>query len=47
MTPAQSHSGQALIETAINVPVLLTLLLSFLLAMVVAQAYVEIGRAHV
>jgi hypothetical protein len=41
-TPA---SGQALIETAITIPVLLTLLLSFLLAMVVAQAYVDLDTA--
>ena len=32
--------GQALIETAITLPVLITLMLSFLLVMVVAQAYV-------
>ncbi len=38
-------SGQALIETAITVPVLLTLLLSFLLVMVVAQAYVDVDTA--
>ena len=38
-------AGQALIETAITVPVLLVLLLSFLLAMVVAQAYVDLDTA--
>jgi hypothetical protein len=37
--------GQALIETAITIPVLFTLLLSFLLAMVVAQAYVDLDTA--
>jgi len=37
--------GQALIETAITVPVLLVLLLSFLLVMVVAQAYVDLDTA--
>ena len=42
---ARTHSGQALIETAITVPVLLTLMLSFLLAMVVAQAYVDVDTA--
>lgn len=37
--------GQALIETAITVPVLMVLLLGFLLAMVVAQAYVDLDTA--
>lgn len=37
--------GQALIETAITLPVLFTLLLSFLLVMVVAQAYVDLDTA--
>jgi hypothetical protein len=44
MTRAGSH-GQALIETAITIPVLLTLMLSFLLVMVVAQAYVDLDTA--
>jgi hypothetical protein len=39
------QSGQALIETAITLPVLIVLLLSFLLAMVVAQAYVDLDTA--
>jgi hypothetical protein len=34
-----------MIETAITIPVLLTLMLSFLLAMVVAQAYVDLDTA--
>ena len=37
--------GQALIETAITVPVLMVLLLGFLLATVVAQAYVDLDTA--
>lgn len=37
--------GQALIETAVTIPVLITLLLSFLLVMVVAQAYVDLDTA--
>ncbi len=37
--------GQALVETAITVPVLIVLLLSFLLVMVVAQAYVDLDTA--
>jgi hypothetical protein len=37
--------GQALIETAITVPVLMVLLLGFLLVMVVAQAYVDVDTA--
>jgi hypothetical protein len=41
----RATSGQALIETAITIPVLLILLLSFLLVMVVAQAYVELDTA--
>ena len=46
MTSHRSRgAGQALIETAITVPVLLVLLLSFLLAMVVAQAYVDLDTA--
>ena len=46
MTRSQRAArGQALIETAITVPVLFTLLLSFLLAMVVAQAYVDLDTA--
>lgn len=44
-TRRRRTSGQALIETAITVPVLLTLLLSFLLAMVMAQAYVDVDTA--
>jgi hypothetical protein len=34
-----------MIETAITIPVLLTLMLSFLLVMVVAQAYVDLDTA--
>jgi len=46
MMPVPRRStGQALIETAITIPVLLTLMLSFLLAMVVAQAYVDVDTA--
>jgi len=41
----RGSGGQALIETAITVPVLFTLLLCFLLAMVVAQAYVDLDTA--
>jgi hypothetical protein len=37
--------GQALIETAITIPVLITMMLSFLLVMVVAQAYVDLDTA--
>jgi Flp pilus assembly protein TadG len=37
--------GQALIETAITIPVLLTLMLGFLFVMVVAQAYVDVDTA--
>jgi Flp pilus assembly protein TadG len=40
-----SSRGQALIETAITLPVLFVLLLSFLLVMVVAQAYVDLDTA--
>src|SRR5262249_36377097 len=40
-----SSRGQALIETAITLPVLITLMLSFLLVMVVAQAYVDLDTA--
>jgi hypothetical protein len=39
------QTGQALIETAITIPVLLLLMLSFLLVMVVAQAYVDLDTA--
>jgi Flp pilus assembly protein TadG len=39
------RSGQALIETAITVPVLFVLLLGFLLVMVVSQAYVDLDTA--
>lgn len=46
MTAGQrSRRGQALVETAITLPVLLTLLLCFLLVMVVAQAYVDLDTA--
>jgi hypothetical protein len=46
MTARQrTRRGQALVETAITLPVLLTLLLSFLLVMVVAQAYVDLDTA--
>jgi Flp pilus assembly protein TadG len=38
-------SGQALIETAITIPVLLVLMLGFLMVMVVAQAYVDLDTA--
>jgi hypothetical protein len=41
----RASAGQALIETAITIPVLLTLLLCFLLAMVMAQAYVDVDTA--
>ena len=40
-----SRRGQALLETAITLPVLIILMLSFLLAMVVAQAYVDLDTA--
>ena len=40
-----SAAGQALIETAITIPVLLLLLLGFLLAMVVSEAYVDLDTA--
>src|SRR5205085_3614755 len=47
MTPngRAGHRGQALIETAITIPVLITMMLSFLLVMVVAQAYVDLDTA--
>ncbi|HEY4025645.1 MAG TPA: hypothetical protein VGO86_04360 [Candidatus Dormibacteraeota bacterium] len=41
----RAMSGQALIETAITIPVLLILMLGFLLVMVVAQAYVDVDTA--
>jgi hypothetical protein len=41
----RTQAGQALIETAITIPVLLTLMLGFLLVMVVAQAYVDVDTA--
>jgi hypothetical protein len=41
----RATAGQALIETAITIPVLLVLMLSFLLVMVVAQAYVDLDTA--
>ena len=41
----RSRRGQALIETAITVPVLMVLLLGFLLVMIVAQAYVDLDTA--
>ncbi len=46
MSSARRRSrGQALIETAITIPVLITMMLSFLLVMVVAQAYVDLDTA--
>ena len=41
----RTRRGQALVETAITLPVLLTLLLCFLYVMVVAQAYVDLDTA--
>lgn len=45
MATRRDSGGQALIETAITIPVLLVLMLSFLLVMVVAQAYVDLDTA--
>jgi hypothetical protein len=45
MATLRDSRGQALIETAITLPVMLVLMLSFLLVMVVAQAYVDLDTA--
>lgn len=45
MAIRRDSGGQALIETAITIPVLMVLMLSFLLVMVVAQAYVDLDTA--
>src|SRR5205807_264766 len=45
MRAGRRRSGQALIESAITIPVLLVLLLGFLLVMVVAQAVVDLDTA--
>ena len=45
MTRGQRQRGQALVETAVVLPVLFTLALGFALVTVVAQAWVEVDTA--